>query len=111
MIKLLTKWILLGLVVYGLPFIIPDITVDSFTTALIASAVFAFINLLIKPVVTLITLPVNIITLGLFSLVINAALFWLGSMFVPGFHVTALAGVIFGSLIMSIMRWLIDELF
>jgi len=111
MITLFIKWILLGLVVYGLPFIIPDITVDNFTVALIASAVFAFINLLIKPVIKLVTLPINILTLGLFGIIINAALFWFGSIFVTGFHVTAIAGVIFGSIIMSVMRWLIDELF
>ena len=111
MIKLFTKWILLAVVVYLLPQIIPDIIVNSVTVALIASAVIGVINLLIKPVVKILTLPINLVTLGLFGVIINAALFWLGTLFVNGFEVTTIIGVIFGSVVLSLARWIIDELF
>jgi len=111
MFKLFTKWVLLAVVVLLLPQIIPDIVVDSFTVALIASAVIGVINLLIKPVVKILTLPINLITLGLFGAIINAGLFWLGTLFVNGFEVTTIIGVIFGSVVLSLARWIIDELF
>lgn len=111
MFKLFTKWILLGAVVYLLPHIIPDIVVGSFIIALIASAVFGIINLLIKPVVKLLTFPINLITLGFFGIIVNAAMFWLGTLFVNGFEVATIIGLLFGSIIMSLARWIIDELF
>jgi putative membrane protein len=111
MFKLFTKWILLGVVVYLLPQIIPDIVVASFTVALIASAVIGVINLLIKPVVKLLTLPLNLLTLGFFGAIVNAGLFWLGTLFVNGFEVTTVIGVVFGSIVLSLARWIIDELF
>ena len=111
MLNLFPKWILLGVVVYALPFIIPDIVVSSFTVALIASAAIGVINLLIKPVVKLLTLPLNLITLGFFGIIVNAALFWVGTLFVNGFEVTTLIGVVFGSIVLSLARWIIDELF
>ncbi len=111
MFKLFTKWILLGAVVYLLPQIIPDIVVSNFTVALIAAAVIGVINLLIKPVVKILTLPINLITLGLFGAVVNAGLFWVGTLFVNGFEVTTVIGVVFGSVVLSLARWIIDELF
>ena len=111
MFKLFTKWILLGVVVYLLPQIIPDIMVDTFTVALIASAVIGVINLLIKPIVKILTLPINLITLGFFGVLVNAGLFWVGTLFVNGFEVTTVIGVVFGSIVLSLARWIIDELF
>ncbi len=111
MFKLFTKWILLGAVVYLLPHVIPDIVVSGFVVALVASAVIGVINLLIKPVVKILTLPINLITLGLFGVIVNAGLFWLGTLFVNGFEVTTIIGVLFGSIVLSLARWIIDELF
>ena len=96
---------------YLLPQIIPDIVVSNFTVALIAAAVIGVINLLIKPVVKILTLPINLITLGLFGAVVNAGLFWVGTLFVNGFEVTTVIGVVFGSVVLSLARWIIDELF
>jgi len=110
MIKFFIKWILLAVVIFLLPQVIPDIVVASFTIALIASAVMALINVLIRPIMQIISFPINMVTLGLFSVVINALLFWLGSILVPGFDVTTIMGVVFGSVLTSIARWLVDEL-
>ena len=71
-------------------------------TAFEAALVFGFVNAIIKPVIGLVALPVNILTLGLFSFFVNAALFWMTSIFVPGFHVGSFFAALFGSIVMAI---------
>jgi putative membrane protein len=84
---LLLKWLALALAIMFVGWIIPGITISSFMTALIASAVIALVNIFIKPVLVFLTLPINIITLGLFILVINALLFMFVAYLVPGVEV------------------------
>lgn len=108
--KIFFSWLLLSAVVYVLPWLIPDIVIDSVQVALIAAAVFGIINVFLKPIVNIITLPLNLLTLGLFGIVVNAILFWLGTWLVPGFHVSTVAGVVFGSCVIALARWIIDEL-
>ena len=72
---LLLKWLALALSIMFVGWIVPGISVSSFLTALIASIAIALINLVIKPVLVFLTLPINILTLGIFILVINALLF------------------------------------
>jgi putative membrane protein len=99
---MLGDWLHLGLYIEpGTAAIIP---------ALVAVAVLAAVNVLIRPIVQLLTLPLTCLTLGLFSFVINAVMFWLAGQFVSGFHVKGFEAALFGSISMSILGGLINSL-
>lgn len=106
---LLIRWFLnaaaLMVIAY---YVVPGIHLGSFVTALLAAAVLGLVNLLIRPLIMILTLPVNIITLGLFTFVVNALMFWLASSFVPGFSVVDFAAAFWGALCMSIASWLLQ---
>jgi len=78
--------------------------------ALITVAFLAVVNVLIRPVVALLTLPLTCLTLGLFSFVVNALMFWLVGQFVPGFHVRGFGPALFGSISMSVFGGIINSL-
>ncbi len=82
---------------------IPGIVVANFTTAVIVALVWGFIGLTVKPILKLLTLPITILTLGLFSLVLNALLFWLVGVFVPGFEIAGFIPALEGSVILSLV--------
>ena len=103
MIMLLVKWAALALAIMFVGWIIPGISISSFTTALIASVVIAIINVAIKPVLVFLTLPINILTLGLFILVINALLFMFVAYLVPGVEVDGFWSAFLGALVLSIL--------
>jgi len=90
---------------------IPGITVNSFYAALIAAVVLGILNAVVRPILLILTLPITILTLGLFALVINAALFLFAASFIEGFAVTNFWYALLGSLLMSIVstvgsRWI-----
>ena len=103
--RLLLTWLINALALLALKYILPSITVDSFVTALIVAVVLGFINTLIRPLFVILTLPVTILTLGLFIFVINGLLFWAVGSFVPGFHVDGFWAGVFGAIINSIISW------
>jgi putative membrane protein len=82
---------------------IPGITIADLTTAIVVAVLWGLIGLTVKPVLGLLTLPINILTLGLFSFVLNAFLFWILAMLVPGFEVGGFIPALEGSLILSIV--------
>ena len=100
---LLLKWIALSLAIMFVGWIIPGITISSFATALVASIVIALVNLVIKPILVFLTLPINILTLGLFILVINALLFMFVAYLIPGVEVDGFWSAFLGALILSIL--------
>jgi putative membrane protein len=102
---LLLRWLLSALGLMLVAYLIPGIGVAGFYTALIAALVLGLINAIIRPVIKILSLPINILTLGLFSLVINALLFWLVSTIVKGFVVTGFWPAFWGALIMSVVGW------
>lgn len=81
--------------------IIPGIEVESLTVALVAALIIGVINVTLKPILLLITLPLNLITLGLFTFILNALLFWFVAMFFPGFTVSGFLPAFFGALVVS----------
>ncbi len=103
MLFLLLKWIVLTLIVVFAAWVIPGIEVDGYLSALIVAAVIALINVSLRPALNLITLPINILTLGLFTLVINALLLMFVSYLVPGFEVEGFWAAFWGALLMSIL--------
>ncbi|HEY4139368.1 MAG TPA: phage holin family protein [Casimicrobiaceae bacterium] len=110
--RMLLHWLANALALMALPYIFTSITIDknSFVTALIVALVLGLINTLIRPLLVLLTLPVTILTLGLFIFVINGLLFWAVGNFVPGFHVSGFWAGVFGAIVYSVISWLLSAL-
>lgn len=112
--KHLATWILVALAFLALPSIIPGITITSFKTALIIAAIWGLLNLLIKPIILLVLLPITLLTLGLFSFVVNALLFWgmslLAHAFNIGFSVSGFLPALLGSLVISVATYIAHKL-
>ncbi|MBE7710948.1 MAG: phage holin family protein [Cyanobacteria bacterium SIG31] len=100
---LILKWLALALGILFVGWVVPGITVSSFVTALIASIAIALVNLVIKPILIFLTLPINILTLGLFILVINALLFMFVAYLIPGVEVDGFWSAFLGALLLSIL--------
>lgn len=103
MISLLLKWLGLALCVLFVGWLIPGISVANISSAIIAGAVIALVNTFIKPVLLLLTLPINILTLGLFILVINALLLMFVAYLVPGIEINGFWSAFWGAIVLSIL--------
>lgn len=97
------RWICLALALIFTAWIIPGISINSFLTAMLAAVIIALINAFLKPILQLITLPINLVTLGLFTLVINALLFMLAGWITPGLIVDGFWSAFLGSIVFSIL--------
>lgn len=100
---MLLKWLGLALGVLFVGWIIPGISVANFMSAFLGAGVIALVNIFIKPILVFLTLPVNILTLGLFILVINALLFMFVAYLVPGVEVDGFWSAFWGALILSLL--------
>ena len=111
--RLFLVWILNAIALLAVAYLNPGVQVEDWTAAAVAALVLGLVNTLVKPVLVILTLPVTIVTLGLFLLVLNALLFWSVASLVPGFHVSgfwaAVLGAILYSLIGSLLSMLIPE--
>lgn len=92
--NLLKPLINAGLTFFILAYFLPTVSYLDWTTLILAAVIFTILNHIIKPILKILFLPINIITLGLFSIVINVALLWLVTYLVPGFHIESM--VLFG---------------
>ena len=108
--KLIIAWLLNALALLAVAYLMPSIHVAGFTGALIAAAVIGLVNIFIKPFLVLLTLPVTIVTLGLFILVINGLLFFFVGHLLQSFEVTTVWAGILGALLYSIFSWLLTAL-
>src|SRR5437879_2521656 len=108
--RLLLVWLVNALALLALPYVFPSIKVDSFGAALIAALALGLINTLIRPLLILLTLPVTVLTLGLFIFVINGLLFWWVGSLVPGFHVGGFWPAVFGAIVYSVISWILSAL-
>jgi putative membrane protein len=108
--RLLITWLVNALALLALPYLFNSIQVDDFVTALVAALVLGLVNARIRPVLVLLTLPVTLLTLGLFIFVINGLLFWFVGSFVPGFHVAGFWAGVFGAIVYSIISWVLSAL-
>ena len=106
--KILVRWLLLAAALLLVAHVAPGITVASFTSALIAALVLGLFNTLVRPLLVLLTLPVTLITLGLFLFVINALMFWAAASVLEGFNVAGFGSALIGSLIYSVCGMVID---
>ncbi len=89
---------------------VPGIEVDGFYIALIVSVLLGLLNIIIKPILVVLTLPITLLTLGLFTFVINALLFWFVSTFVEGFTVEGFVPAFIGAFIIAGVHWLAEKI-
>ena len=108
--KLIADWIMRALVLLVTAYLVPGFKIESVSTALMVALVLGILNLLIKPLLILLTLPLNILTLGLFTFVINAILLLIASNLVRGFHVNSLFTAIIASIVISIVSAIISSI-
>lgn len=90
---------------------VPGVAIATFPAALLAAVSIGIVNGLIKPVLSVLSLPINVLTLGAFSLVVNGVCFWLASVFVPGFAVQGLPAIILGPVVLSFASTLLNRYF
>jgi len=106
--KTLTRWLLLSGALLLVAHLYPGVQVTNFSSAMIAALVLGLLNTLLRPLLVLLTLPVTVLSLGLFLFVINALMFWAAASLLDGFAVTGFAAALIGSLIYSLCGMLID---
>ena len=106
--KTLARWLLLAAALLLVAHIYPGVTVGSFGSAMVAALVLGLLNTLLRPILVLLTLPVTLLTLGLFLFVINALMFYFAASLLNGFHVAGFGAALIGSLIYSVCGVVID---
>ena len=107
--KLLTKWLLSAAALLLVAYLYQGVEVRSFTSALVAAFVIGLLNAVVRPVLVLLTLPVTVLTLGLFLFVINALMFWAAASLFDGFHVRDFTAALIGSLIYSLIGMVVES--
>ncbi len=108
MLNLLAVWIVNALALLALPYVVSTIQVAGFGTAMLVAVVLGLVNTLLRPLLVLLTLPVTLLTLGLFLFVINALMFWAAAQVLDGFAVNGFVAALIGSLIYSLIGMVID---
>ncbi len=106
--KIIVRWLLLAAALLLVAHLYSGVVVTSFSAALIAAFVLGLLNTLLRPLLVLLTLPVTLITLGLFLFVINAAMFYMAASMLSGLSVTSFTAALIGSLIYSLCGMVID---
>ncbi len=108
--RLLLTWLINAIALMALPYLMHSVTITHFGSALVAALVLGLVNTLIRPVLVVLTLPVTVVSLGLFILVINALLFWLVANIVDGFHVTGFWSAFLAAILYSVISWALSTL-
>jgi putative membrane protein len=108
--SLLITWIANSLAIYGVAYLMVSVQVASLRDAFLAGAVLSVVNLIVKPIVLVLTLPFTIVTLGLFYFVITAFCLWLASQFVPGFMLHGFLTTVVASILISLVSALISRI-
>lgn len=107
--KLILKWLLSAAALLAVAYVYSGVQVSTFTSALVAALVLGLLNTIVRPVLVVLTLPVTLVTLGLFLFVINALMFWAASGLLEGFQVSGFGAALLGSLIYSALGIVIDS--
>jgi putative membrane protein len=101
--RFLIHWLIIALALWVTAYILPGVEVDSYGALAIAAVVLGLVNALIRPILTILTLPITILTLGLFYLVVNGFTFFVASKIVSGFHVGGFWWAVLGALVVSVI--------
>ena len=108
--NLLIGWLINAGALFSLPYILSGVTIANFTTAIIVALVLGLLNTIIRPILVILTLPINIISLGLFTLVINGFLFWLVTKMIDGFSVSGFWWAVIAAVVYSLISWAVSSL-
>ena len=108
--RFLLVWALNSLALLIVAYLFPGVQVQDWQAAAVAALVLGLVNMLVKPVLVLLTLPITILTFGLFLLVINALLFWGVGSVVPGVHVNGFWAAVLGALLYSLITWALSAI-
>ena len=108
--RLLLVWLVNALALIAVAYLMPGVSVASFGSALVAALVLGLINAVVRPVLVLLTLPVTLVTLGLFIFVLNGLLFWMVGAWLEGFEVAGFWSGVFGAILFSLVSWALSAL-
>jgi putative membrane protein len=108
--RLVLIWLINAAALFAVPYLMHSVDVTSIGAALVAALLLGLVNTLIRPLLLLLTLPVTVLTLGLFIFVINGLMFWLVAQLVDGFHVDSFGSAILGALLYSVISWALSTL-
>ena len=103
------RWLVLALAIFAAAHLLDGIRVSGFLSAVAAAAILGILNALFRPVLLILTLPINILTFGLFTFVINALLLMMASGVIPGFEVHGFWAAVAGSIVISLVSWLLNS--
>ncbi len=106
--KIIVRWLLLAAALLLVAYLYPGVTINSFGAAMLAALVLGLFNALLRPILVLLTLPVTLVTLGLFLFVINALMFYFAASMLDGFQVNGFVAALIGSLLYSLCGMVID---
>jgi putative membrane protein len=106
---LLLRWLILTVAIIIASYLLEGIHISGFFSAFFAAAILGILNALFRPVLILLTLPINILSLGLFTFIINAMMLKMVSGIIPGFEVHGFWTAILGSLVISVISWLLNS--
>jgi putative membrane protein len=107
MVSFLVHWLVVAVGLWVATYLVPGVSVASGSALAVGALVLGFVNAVIRPLLTFLTLPLTLLTLGLFYLVVNAAAFGLAAALVPGFSVGSFWAALFGALVVSIVSWMV----
>ena len=107
--KIFINWVIYAAAIMVTAYVLPGVMVEGIVAALVLAVVLGAINVFIKPVVVILTLPINILTLGLFTFVINALLIMLAAMIVPGFGVASFWWAMLFAIVLSVVSWVFSK--
>jgi putative membrane protein len=107
--EIIIAWLLSALTILAASYLLPGVKVDNFIAALVTALVLGIVNAFIKPVLLILTLPINLLTLGLFTIVVNAILILLVDWIVPGFAVDGFLWALIFSLVLSLLNLVLDR--
>jgi putative membrane protein len=101
----LAHWLVVAVALWVTTEVVPGVSVSSYSTLALAALVLGLVNALVRPVLVIVTLPLTIVTLGLFYLVVNGLAFGLAAALVPGFDVASFGTAVLGALVVSLVSW------
>jgi putative membrane protein len=107
--KTILKILITALALIIAEYLVPGISIDGYYTALIVALLLGIINLTIRPILIILTLPISLLTLGFFTFIINGFLFWFIATFVEGFSVSGFWVAVLGAFIVSVFKWFGDK--
>ncbi|WP_426320540.1 phage holin family protein [Pseudoduganella sp. R-43] len=108
--RLVLTWIINAAALFAVPYLMHSVSVTSIGAALVAALLLGLVNTLVRPLLLLLTLPVTVLSLGLFIFVINGFMFWLVAKVVDGFHVDSFGYAILAALLYSVISWALSTL-